>query len=62
MRCNIKRASDDYILNVRDTDAIAEEYGMSDEEATRMELELKKVGRYWLDGGDTYATPVEAAR
>lgn len=58
MRCNILRASDDYVLNVRDTDAIAEEYGMTDSEADRMEGELRRVGRYWLDAGQTYARPV----
>ena len=54
MRCNILRASDDYVLNVRDTDAIAEEYGMTDAEACTMEAELKRVGRFRLDA-KTYA-------
>ena len=58
MRCNILRASDDYLLNVRDTDAIGEEYGMSDAEIDAMELELKRIGRFWLDAGETYARPV----
>jgi hypothetical protein len=57
MRCNILRASDDYVLNVRDTDEIAEEYGMNDSAAYAMECELKKAGRFWL-GADTYAAPV----
>ncbi|HTE40298.1 MAG TPA: hypothetical protein VK629_05695 [Steroidobacteraceae bacterium] len=57
IRCNIYRASDDYILNVRDTDAIGEEYGMTDTEMTRMELQLDKMGRYWLDA-DTFCKPV----
>ena len=57
MRCNILRASDDYVLNVRDTDAIAEEYGMTDAQARAMETELKRMGRFWLDAGETYAAP-----
>ena len=58
MRCNILRASDDYLLNVRDTDAIGEEYGMSDAEYDHMIGKLKTVGHYWLDNGETYARPV----
>lgn len=57
MRCKILRASDDYILNIRDMDAIAEEYAMDDSAAYAMERELKTVGRFWLDA-DTYAKPV----
>lgn len=59
MRCNVLRASDDYVLNVRDTDAIAEEYGMTDEQWRDMERELKVMGRYWLDA-NTFARPVRS--
>ncbi len=53
IRCNILRASDDYVLNVRCTDEIGEERGMTDAEIDAMERELKTVGRFWLDA-DTY--------
>lgn len=57
MRCEILRASDDYVLNVRYPDEIGEERGMSDAEIAAMERELKKVGRFWLDA-ETFVRPV----
>ena len=35
--------------NIRYTDEIAENYGMSDEELARMDHELKQTGRYHID-------------
>lgn len=49
MRCRIVRASDEYELNIRDTDAIGEAEGMTDEQIDAMEETLRRDGRYWLD-------------
>ena len=57
MRCRILRASDDYELNIRDTDAIGESQGMTDEQIDAMEDVLRREGRYWLDA-DTIVRPV----
>ena len=56
MRCKILRASDDYVLNIRHTDEIAEENGMTETETCAMERELKTVGRFWLNA-ETYVKP-----
>jgi hypothetical protein len=61
MKCRILRASDDYELNVRHTDEIAEAEGMTDQQICRMEAELKQVGRYWLNA-DTYVVPVRSGQ
>lgn len=37
--------------NVRHTDEIAEDNGMTDAEACHMESEIRKAGRFWLGGG-----------
>jgi hypothetical protein len=57
MRCKILRASDDYVLNVRYTDEIADERGMSDAELWEMENQIKAQGRFWLDA-DTLVMPI----
>jgi len=57
MRCKIMRVSDDYVLNVRHTDEIGEEYGMADSEIDAMEERLKKYGRYYLNS-ETMVLPV----
>jgi len=51
------RVSDDYVLNVRHTDEIGEEYGMADSEIDAMEERLKKYGRYYLNS-ETMVLPV----
>ena len=37
-----------YLVNVRDTDALMEEIGLTDAETDAMEDELKRIGRYWV--------------
>lgn len=59
MRCRILRAVDDYELNIRDTDAIGESQGMTDEQIDAMEDVLRREGRYWLDA-DTIVRPVRS--
>lgn len=49
MRCRIVRAEDNYELNIRDTDAIGETEGFTDEQIDAMEDVLKREGRFWLD-------------
>jgi hypothetical protein len=58
MRCRIVRASDDYELNIRDTDEIAEDRGMSDADLAHMVNHLRTQGRFWLDA-DTIVFPVK---
>ena len=55
MRVNVYHAADTtYLINVRDTDALMEEHGLTERETCAMEDELKSVGRYWL--GEFYLT------
>lgn len=49
MKVNVLRQPDDYLLNVRHTDEIAEQYGMTDAEAAHMENQLKTSGRFWIN-------------
>ena len=58
MRVTIMRLRDDateHVENVRYTDEIAEDEGMSDADFEAMTAELQQVGRYWL-AADRYAT------
>jgi hypothetical protein len=56
MKVRIRRAIDDYEINVRYTDEIGESEGMTDQQISAMEDEIKSVGRYWLDA-DRYVVP-----
>jgi len=49
MKVRIVRISDDYELNIRYTDEIAEEEEMSDIELDEMENGLRTMGRWYLD-------------
>jgi hypothetical protein len=52
------RQPDDYLINVRDTDAIMEEYGLTEDETAHMENQLKIAGRFWLTA-DILLMPVK---
>ena len=58
MRCRIVRAIDDYELNIRDTDEIAEDQGMTDADLAHMIECLQTRGRFYLDV-DTIVFPVK---
>ncbi len=48
MRVKMLQQPDDYLINIRDTDAIMEEYGLTEDETAHMENHLKTSGRFWL--------------
>lgn len=49
MRVNVyHRDNTTYVINVRDTDEITEELGLTDAEADTMDDELQTIGRYWV--------------
>lgn len=49
MRVDVYMAENtDYIVNVRDTDALGEELGLTDDEMDVMDDEIRKMGRYWV--------------
>lgn len=48
MRVKMLQQPDDYLINIRDTDAIMEEYGLTEDETAHLENQLKTSGRAWL--------------
>ncbi len=58
MKVRIIRAIDDFEINIRYTDEIAEDLGMSDHELLAMEDELQRFDRFWIDAGDTFVKPL----
>jgi hypothetical protein len=55
MRCKIyqvdQNTGDETLINIRDSDEIAEDNSMTDAELIEMETEIRLVGRFWIGGG-----------